>query len=281
LTPNIPAMAWLRRRTVNGAHGIAGFVRGAVLVVVLGTAACRQECAGRSIECNGNVLEKCEEGTENDTWLVRSYCKPGACITPAQGTPFCALDKAPDARCSGSDQYVCDGVTLIRCESGYAAEKYDCAAWTWPGPTQELPFPPTQAVDGACTTLNSRAQCVDQAKRDPICLADWQSLRCNGNELVDCRYGYAMQRTACAAEFCLEPWQGHAACFPSNVPDPECAAEREESSYCTAGNTLVTCGFAYRVSERACAADDKCRYFSDGLGPCVSASCGRADCKWP
>lgn len=216
---------------MNRTHGIVGVARWAVLVAAVVTSAgCGNECVADVIECNGDVLEQCEGGTEGDAHLILRTCKPGACISSNEGRAFCALDKTPDPRCSVASDTRCVGTTLLTCHLGYAVASYDCASAPPAGVTLAQPLPLTPG-SGACASVRSVPWCVDESQRDPGCSIQGPSRRCSGNDLIECEDGYTVERTPCGATFCHEPEPGIAACFGTELPDPACAPAFR-SSFC-------------------------------------------------
>jgi hypothetical protein len=258
------SIAWVRRRTVNRGHSAVSFACYAALIVLILTPACGiKECPGSYRRCDGDVLEVCQEGTENDSWLTTMTCRRGACITDTEGHGFCAEDGSPDARCEGGDKRVCDGSTLLSCYEGYVVDTYDCQVGPFPGIiTLEhvVPGPP----GGTCLSLSTGARCVDESQRDPECPRS----RCDGNDLLECDGEYLVRRTPCESKFCREPHPSAAACYRDAAPDPRCDSS-SDSSYCASPSVVTYCSWGYRVSERVCSDRTGCGpFYSQGRSGC-------------
>jgi len=238
-------------------------VRFMVSVVALGNVGCNgDECTGGTSECNGDVLERCEDSS-GGVYLTERSCLPGACITSGDSGPFCALDKSPDARCSSPSQAVCDAATLVSCHAGYATASYDCALGESPGGVVVL----AAGTSGACVDdIAGGAQCVAEAEPNPDCPSNRDNFSgCSGNDQVDCRHGYTVQRTPCGSAFCRRDLT--AVCSLAEEPDPGCSQNLRQSSFCV-GDTVVHCGWGYPVSEEICSASEVCAPFSFANAVC-------------
>lgn len=219
------------------------------------------ECTGGTSQCNGDVLERCEESS-GGVYLTEQSCKPGACVTAGDSGPFCALDKQPDERCASSSQTLCDGDTLISCHAGYATAAYDCTIGESPGDTVVL----AAGTSGACVETFPGSQCVAEAEPNPDCPSDRDYFSgCSGNDQVDCRRGYTVKRTPCGSAFCRRDLT--AVCSLTEEPDPACSYTQRSSSFC-AENTLVHCGWGYPVSQEVCSSAEVCAPFSFDQAVC-------------
>jgi hypothetical protein len=243
-------------RGVNGGRGILWLARVAAIFGMLGTWGCdTDECTGGTSQCNGDVLEKCQDSS-GGVYLTKRLCEPGVCIPGGDGGPFCALDREPDPRCPWPAQAVCDGATLVTCHTGYATATFDCLLGESQGDVVSL----APGTSGTCVHLTGGSQCVAEAKPDPACPRENDHFSgCSGNDNVDCRYGYVVRRTPCGSAFCREDLT--AVCSLTEAPDPACAQNSRTSSFC-AGDTLVHCGWGYPVSEEVCSPSEACAPFS-------------------
>lgn len=99
-----------------------------------------------------------------------------ACVESDQKAPECAADP------NGS---LCEDGAPTVCRNGYAFRSESC--------------------DGAhaCVVVQRQALCVVGAGPDPACAQITQQRdACDGDVLVDCYYGYALDKTACATGTC-------------------------------------------------------------------------------
>jgi hypothetical protein len=234
----------------------------AALALALASAGCLEdECTGGTSRCEGDVLQTCEESS-GGPYLVERACQPGVCLAGNEGTAFCALSKAPDARCTDRSQYACDGGTLVSCHAGFATGTFDCVLGESPGQLVTL----TPGTSGACVELSAGAQCVAEAEPEPDCHGTRDHFSgCNGNDHIECRYGYVLERTPCGPASCREDLT--AVCSLTGEPDPECWKGDRQSSFCD-GDTLVHCGWGYRISEEPCPASETCAPFSVNNARC-------------
>ena len=121
-------------------------------------------------------------------------------------------------------------------------------------------------TSGACVDEIVGAQCVAEAEPNPDCPSDRDYFSgCSGNDQVDCRHGYTVQRTPCGSAFCRKDLT--AVCSLAEEPDPGCSANQLHSSFCE-GDTVVQCGWGYRVSEEPCLASEVCAPFSISNAVC-------------
>jgi hypothetical protein len=157
------------------------------------------DCTIGETRCDGGVLEQCAahpsavygpiddpqyvHGSGPD-WENVADCGAGKCVAPgaADTTAFCALDVSPFAPC-GTDDYACDGTTLVTCNAGYAIERKQCSA--------------CDAVHGTC----------DEGTGDACTAAAGcgEQLRCNADPFPTCELPCACPDGA-ACDACAQSW---------------------------------------------------------------------------
>ncbi len=194
-------------------------------------------CGDADEVCDGNLLIRCEQGYR----IVESPCTSEVtngeyCIQSGK-TAFCAASPEPDPICT-ADQ-VCDGASQLTCREGYPLRAFDCdsriCATTSLGPTcvlDEAPDPAcmdgtgrtcdgntllgcidgyatsrTPCEEGGCRIFPIDADCTLTNAPDPNCLETRQGESyCDGDFIVECKYGYATSRQACGeGAHCTRP----------------------------------------------------------------------------
>ncbi|HYP77644.1 MAG TPA: hypothetical protein VER12_16855 [Polyangiaceae bacterium] len=180
---------------------------GVVLAAVFSTWACGSpgdDCLVPEAHCDGNIASNCtyreDVATSYQAWKTTS-CGAGTCQVDGQGA-FCALTSAPDPRCDAANTPFCAGALVTGCRAGYAISTDDCGSRT------NDPF----CVDASAKSVFNRhggvsggtAFCAAEAEANPICQAAFQNerdpvLTCDGNDQLQCWYGYLLKRTPLAS----------------------------------------------------------------------------------
>ena len=197
---------------------------GVVLAALLSTSACGapgNDCLVPQARCDGNVASNCtyreDVATSYQTWRTTS-CGTGTCQVDDQGA-FCALQSAPDPSCDAANTPFCAGAVLTGCRAGYATSTYDCGSGASTAPNADSVGAPFDGNDPFCVDASAEsifnrhggadavAFCAAAAEPNPVCQATYQNfddraLTCDGNDQLECWYGYLLKRTpaSCAAQ---------------------------------------------------------------------------------
>jgi len=182
--------------------GVRAVVLLGLLLNLLSGCGPSDECRVGQVQCDGHVAMVCaaqqtDNGDRYNSWYTTD-CGSAACVVDAQGS-FCALGSAPDPDCDANDSQICRASTITDCRAGYGIGTYDCATRASTGAVSLAPR--------ACATDAVGSYCVEKVVRDPNCPrtpSDRGSvLVCSGNDLLECRDGFALERTSCKELTCV------------------------------------------------------------------------------
>jgi hypothetical protein len=221
--------------------------------LVLGIAACGDECRDGESICSGSYPVYCVKDVDSfvgEPWDFSeegTNCALGSrdrCIDTRQGdqrVAVCSSSGEPDSRCvgAGAAAFCFDATTKLTCNDGYSQER-DCA--------------------GACVVASNGAFCSTEVAPNSACLADGP--RCDGDSVIICHAGYVVDRIACAS-----------ACITSAEDVPFCtdgtACGTADTATCDGSGELHGC-IAGQSVAMTCNADSECE---DIARPPIEAQC--------
>jgi hypothetical protein len=250
-------------RVMSGVRGANGLVLtfAALLVAGASTGCLGGECSEGEYLCTATGIDRCHREPEmgaTSQWQTEETCANGTqCI---QDVFVCGYGPTPDPRCPqapvdchgdsafcGSYHPACDGTTVLSCEGGYLTAQRTCGA-------------------GATCFLRDEhnAMGVLSTTPEPRCGTDSESSYCDGDQIVDCAYGYAVARALCGtADWppsaadpgrtrCVETSVGAVCVPPSAYPSQTCTQDAFPSGFMCDGTLLIECDSGYAVQSALC-----------------------------
>jgi hypothetical protein len=189
-------------------------------------------CVIGEIRCDGVALKECTGsidrfpfGESGPRWKVR-VCS-GTCVQISPKEALCAESEVPEPRCEGLDAF-CDGSIRVNCDRGFSRDRVSCAEDCGVAPNDPDCFPEfacnydegveivrcfneawlvkcrgndlmeASQCETRCLQLDPRpAACARPQDAEPLCLERMQST-CDGNTVVRCASGFAIERHECA-----------------------------------------------------------------------------------
>lgn len=135
--------------------------------------------------CNDQGLVACHDGYRVQAQQCPDQCRPSpfgeACAICDDGTAVA------DPACSGGARGTCEGAAPADCACGYRMPDLDPC----PDGTTCVVGP----RDGTVSIL-----CALSPSTDPMCDPTYQDAYCQGNTVVDCVYGYEVDRQSCGPD---------------------------------------------------------------------------------
>lgn len=145
----------------------------------------RTPCNEGAARCEGDVLVACGTDQESPELFEKDYdCSEVGmhCVVPSSQDPYahplCAVSADPLPACDGRYN-ACEGTIFVSCNWGFPTSRQDCAS------------------DGRVCVDTSPyfSNCALSSTPDPRC--DGSHAACEGDTVVVCEKGYAIQQKDC------------------------------------------------------------------------------------
>jgi hypothetical protein len=145
------------------------------------------------------------------------------------------------------DDTHCEGRNLVSCEPD-SCDDPSCI-FGRPGNRRTV-----EACAHACVKPGISTFCALSNKPDPKCSID-NSSHCDGDAVVECLGGFAIEKTPCAAtgRMCVMDGSLDAVCAIDATPNAFCQAHRGTDPKFCDGNDLVSCGLSFVTARTTCA----------------------------
>jgi hypothetical protein len=179
-----------------------------LLAAISAGSGCGDNCHEGESRCDGSQIVTCDESDLGglDWRGLGECCATTACRDEMSGSDrvaVCSDSSVPDPSCPMFGNICADATTLLYCSYGYSEPVETCQVCIDHG-------------DGSafCAIAATDAPCAD--------VSDYGST-CDGETLLQCNEGTAIQQTACGTA-CVDRGSGDAFCASTWGLDPRCPA---------------------------------------------------------